>query len=174
MSIFGWSYPPGCSGPPEAPEPSAQSQEVHEILEDVIIAYERLREAMQTYPEWTEDGSGTQYGSDECPHCEAMRQDGHAEDCPFLLSRKEHSYKDIIEKVVGVIDDLEAAAERECPHCERRALEAQREAEQKAEEYWASLPAEDLCQHKRRPMDCNPCLVAADMAHDAARERAHR
>lgn len=31
--LFGWSYPPGCSGPPEGPEPMPESEHVAEIFE---------------------------------------------------------------------------------------------------------------------------------------------
>lgn len=33
MGKFGWSYPPGCSGPPEGPEPHPDSERVAEILD---------------------------------------------------------------------------------------------------------------------------------------------
>ena len=33
MSIFGWSYPPGCSGPPEEHEPHPKSEEAWEMME---------------------------------------------------------------------------------------------------------------------------------------------
>lgn len=31
--VFGWSYPPGCSGPPEYPEPDQLSLDVDEMIE---------------------------------------------------------------------------------------------------------------------------------------------
>ena len=34
-SIFGWSYPPGCSGPPEYPDPTHESEHVCELLEQL-------------------------------------------------------------------------------------------------------------------------------------------
>ena len=33
MGLFGWSYPPGCSGPPEEPDMHPKEEEVWEILE---------------------------------------------------------------------------------------------------------------------------------------------
>jgi hypothetical protein len=37
MSKFGWSYPPGCSGPPDDPEPSQLQEEVLALLEEAGI-----------------------------------------------------------------------------------------------------------------------------------------
>lgn len=37
MSMFGWSYPAGCSGPPDAPEPDPWSAEIGEMLANVEI-----------------------------------------------------------------------------------------------------------------------------------------
>lgn len=36
-SIFGWSYPPGCSGPPEYPDPSPLEDAVLALLEEAGI-----------------------------------------------------------------------------------------------------------------------------------------
>lgn len=33
-SIFGWSYPPGCSGPPEYPDPSPLEDAIYGLMED--------------------------------------------------------------------------------------------------------------------------------------------
>ncbi len=37
MSKFGWSYPPGCSGPPEPPCPSNLVEDVLGLLEDAGV-----------------------------------------------------------------------------------------------------------------------------------------
>lgn len=36
-NIFGWSYPPGCSGPPEDPPQSVLAEEVWVLLEDAHV-----------------------------------------------------------------------------------------------------------------------------------------
>jgi hypothetical protein len=35
--IFGWSYPPGCSGPPEYPDPPKPAEDVWVILEEAGV-----------------------------------------------------------------------------------------------------------------------------------------
>lgn len=40
MGKFGWSYPPGCSGPPEEPGMHPKSEEVWEILEKAEVSEE--------------------------------------------------------------------------------------------------------------------------------------
>ena len=37
MGLFGWSYPPGCSGPPEEPEPHPKYVEAWEIMESAGV-----------------------------------------------------------------------------------------------------------------------------------------
>ncbi len=37
MGIFGWSYPPGCSGPPEEPDMHPKSEEAWGILEEAGV-----------------------------------------------------------------------------------------------------------------------------------------
>lgn len=37
MSMFGWSYPPGCNGPPEDDQLHPKSEEVQAILEDAGV-----------------------------------------------------------------------------------------------------------------------------------------
>jgi hypothetical protein len=34
MGKFGWSYPPGCSGPPEDREPSPVSEAIYSAIDD--------------------------------------------------------------------------------------------------------------------------------------------
>lgn len=34
MGIFGWSYPAGCSGPPDDPDPCPESEAMYVLLED--------------------------------------------------------------------------------------------------------------------------------------------
>jgi len=41
-SIFGWSYPPGCSGPPEGPDPSELEEKIYGLLEEAGISQEYL------------------------------------------------------------------------------------------------------------------------------------
>jgi len=168
----------GYYDPPEYPDPSPESQEIYEILETAFGNYDEMRQALLSYPEWTGDGSHTQYGTDECEHCEAIRQEGHAEDCPRLLGEAlaPGFVADIIQRVCEIIDNLAAEASRECPECERRGVEAERAAEKEAEEHFATLPPSptvcgSVCLHGLNVTDCNPCLIASDLAYDAARER---
>lgn len=44
-SIFGWSYPPGCSGPPESPDPHPKSDEMYALLESAGAAPELIDKA---------------------------------------------------------------------------------------------------------------------------------
>lgn len=118
-SIFGSSYPPGCSGPPEGPEPSPQSQDVWNILEAASV--------------------------DES----------------------------IIERVTKIVDELAEQAAADCSACQKRANEAEAEAEKVAIEYMNSLPLESVlnCSHGNTFLDCNACARADDLWYDAQRER---
>jgi hypothetical protein len=33
------------------------------------------------------------------------------------------------------------------------------------------LPQSEMCSHGKEAIDCNPCMIAGDLAYDAARER---
>lgn len=41
-NIFGWSYPPGCSGPPEGPNPSELEEKIYALLEEAGVSQEYL------------------------------------------------------------------------------------------------------------------------------------
>ncbi len=144
MGIFGWSYPPGCSGPPEGPDPSPESEEVYRILEETVGEYDALKEAFLLYPEWTNDGTGIEHGTDECLICEAMRQDGHHENClRMLIQANARGIDDSeIQKVRDITDRLsEEAADKHCAECQRRAIEAELEADKAAAELWRNSAA---------------------------------
>jgi len=40
--LFGWSYPPGCSGPPEGPDPSELEEKIYGLLEEAKISQEYI------------------------------------------------------------------------------------------------------------------------------------
>src|SRR5262249_2689071 len=82
----------------------------------------------------------------------------------------------IIDQVVKAFDNLEAEASREGPECERRARQAEIEADKPPEAYLASLPLPEvaICPHGDESHTCNPCMIAGDLAFDAARERRMR
>src|SRR5262249_8070612 len=82
----------------------------------------------------------------------------------------------IIDQVVEAFDKLEAEASRECAECERRARQAEIEADRQAEAYLASLPLPEvaICPHGTVSHTCNSCMIAGDLAYDAARERRMR
>lgn len=84
--------------------------------------------------------------------------------------------EDLMDEILAVIADLTDKLSRTCPECERRAMAAEREAEEKAAAYWVEreLPKTESCLHGEAPYACNACLVASDLAYDAARERRFR
>lgn len=51
MGIFGWDYPPGCSGPPEQPDPHPKSEEMQELLEAENVSQETIDKACQIVEE---------------------------------------------------------------------------------------------------------------------------
>jgi hypothetical protein len=57
------------------------AEDAHNEMVGLKAQLNKLKTALLKYPEWLEDADGMEYGSDECSFCEAMRQDGHAEDC---------------------------------------------------------------------------------------------
>lgn len=44
MADFGWSYPPGCSGPPEEPDLPPEAERVWEILERAEVDEEIIEQ----------------------------------------------------------------------------------------------------------------------------------
>jgi len=62
-SIFGWSYPPGCSGPPdEGPGPSVLVEEVLGLLEDAGVP-EQINDQIEKLIEtWEQDKAQKEAG----------------------------------------------------------------------------------------------------------------
>jgi hypothetical protein len=67
--LFGWSYPPGCSGPPDYPDPPKESQEIQEILED----YSNLPPHIIDRIIYIVDELCVK--ASQCPECERRRED---------------------------------------------------------------------------------------------------
>jgi hypothetical protein len=64
-SIFGWSYPPGCSGPPADDEPpiSPQSEEVCLLLEEAECEQELIDKVVKIVDDLA-------FLAANCPECE--------------------------------------------------------------------------------------------------------
>ena len=65
-SVFGWSYPPGCSGPPD------DWQDMHPLSEKVFTLLEERgveQSVIDEVVKGIEELAGLAYR--ECPHCEA-------------------------------------------------------------------------------------------------------
>ncbi len=81
----------------------------------------------------------------------------------------------LIEKICVIIQKLadEVVAAGDCAQCERRAMEAEAQADREYEEYQNSRPLPDggVCAHGIQYIDCNPCAIKEDLAYDAMRER---
>ncbi len=55
-SVFGWSYPPGCSGPPEeGRDPSPLSEAVFKLLEDAGMPQEKIDEITDKIDAWEDE-----------------------------------------------------------------------------------------------------------------------
>ncbi len=78
----------------------------------------------------------------------------------------------VIERVAAIVTPLAEKAQRACPACEKRAYDAELAAEASAAE-WGNqpLPQSEHCPHGEPWLDCNACLMAGDLAYDAAREK---
>jgi len=64
-----------------------EAEAAYACMEKAETERDRFRLALLKYPEWLEDGDGMEFGSDECSFCEAMRQDGHADDCIWATAQ---------------------------------------------------------------------------------------
>lgn len=54
-SVFGWSYPPGCSGPPdEGRDPSPLSEAVYKLLEGEDMPQDKIDTIMTIIDKWEE------------------------------------------------------------------------------------------------------------------------
>lgn len=51
-SVFGWSYPPGCSGPPEPPEPSELVDTIWKLLEEAGLPEETNAQIAKLIEVW--------------------------------------------------------------------------------------------------------------------------
>ena len=69
-SIFGWSYPPGCSGPPtdDGAALSPQSEEVYCILEDVGCEQKVIDGVVKIVDDLADLAA-------HCPRCEKQRNE---------------------------------------------------------------------------------------------------
>ncbi len=65
--LFGWSYPPGCSGPPEEPAPHPKSEEMYDLLERAGCSQEVIDSACEIVEELAA------LSERECPYCEQRR-----------------------------------------------------------------------------------------------------
>ena len=63
MSKFGWSYPPGCSGPPEPPDPHPKSDEMFELLDAAGVSQDVIVKACAIVDELAGELEA------ECPSC---------------------------------------------------------------------------------------------------------
>lgn len=63
MGIFGWSYPPGCNGPPECPDPPPESEAMYELLESAGVDQETIDKACEIVE------SLVARANEECPQC---------------------------------------------------------------------------------------------------------
>lgn len=62
-SVFGWSYPPGCSGLPEGPEPHPKSEELYALLEEADVSEEIIEKACKIVEDLAIELDR------ECPQC---------------------------------------------------------------------------------------------------------
>lgn len=68
-SVFGGSYPPGCSGPPEDPAIHPKSEELYVLLEDAGVDQEIIDKATRIVDDLAAELDR------ECPQC-AKAQEG--------------------------------------------------------------------------------------------------
>lgn len=63
MGLFGWSYPPGCSGPPEDQEPHPKSEEAQLIMENAGVDQEVINKIIKIIDDLAVEATR------ECPRC---------------------------------------------------------------------------------------------------------
>lgn len=82
----------------------------------------------------------------------------------------------VIDRVCDIIDQLSMcvleAESRECPKCAMEAAKAEAEAQEAYDKAHGAIQTAEwiLCPHGKEFMECNPCLIADDLAFDALRE----
>lgn len=81
-SVFGWSYPPGCSGPPEYPDPAPQSLEVWGILEGAGVDESVIETVIEIVDGLAEKAAN-------CPECARQRREAEAHNMRALLKCEE-------------------------------------------------------------------------------------
>ena len=70
--IFGWSYPPGCSGPPgDTGDISPQSEEIYNILEDASCEQELIDAVCKIVDDLA-------YAAINCPECNKRAAEAEA------------------------------------------------------------------------------------------------
>ena len=90
--VFGWSYPAGCSGPPEYDDPHPKSIELYDLLEAAGCTQEVIDKACHMVEEIAASAER------ECPYC-AKRQDEEA-----MKAEKEfHEEQDMKNEVVEAL-----------------------------------------------------------------------
>jgi hypothetical protein len=72
--LFGWSYPPSCSGPPDYPDPCDESLEIQGILEDNTNLSQDIIDRII----YIVDDLAIKAAS--CPECERRREDAMYEE----------------------------------------------------------------------------------------------
>jgi hypothetical protein len=65
MGKFGWSYPAGCSGPPEEPDIDPRVEEIWGILERAGVSEETIEQVNEIAEQLAIDADKNR----ECPRC---------------------------------------------------------------------------------------------------------
>lgn len=76
MGIFGWSYPAGCSGPPEYPDPSPESEQVWAMLEEAGLDDPIIEGVCKIVEQLAEELARAK---ESCPTCERRAAEAEAE-----------------------------------------------------------------------------------------------
>ena len=63
MGMFGWSYPPGCSGPPEEPDIHPKAEEAWAILEEACVDEAVIEKVIKIIDDLAIEADR------ECPQC---------------------------------------------------------------------------------------------------------
>lgn len=143
----GSNYPPGCSGPPECPEPSPESEAACEMLEAVGADEVEVKEIEAILTE------------------HAMPEEAVSK--IMLLIRGFGVSQDTIDAITSSLDDLAIKAANCCPACETRRCEAEDKAWQESEAAgklyqeqeearWAAMTAEERNAELDRIIDQDP------------------
>ena len=146
--------------PPEGPEMSSQAEEIYGLLEEATVD-----QRVSVISAVTAILQSFNISSDTMLAITNLVDDITVSD-------------DLKNKITDIVDSLAYAAAN-CPKCEARRAEAETKMEAEAQKEWeearnAPLPEVDTCPHGEKSHECNACLVAGDLAYDAARERGWR